>query len=118
MGDKDFTDAIEAREVLYNLLALKAKDIQPQCSYRIGDIEGIQPSAEMLTSLDINPSAASVDIPNSYDAELIEVAIQHSHRKYAFTADNEVHYFRDTTGSDGSASSTFWVNCSDGYTGW
>jgi len=100
-GDKSFAAAIEAREVLYNLLALKAKDMRPRCSFRVGNLECFRPSAEMLTSLDVNPHAVVVDIPPLYDVLPFETALHQGHGEFAFTVDNKVLYFADATECDG-----------------
>lgn len=99
--DPSFSDAIAAREVLYNLLALKAKDLRPRPSFQIGNLECLRPSAEMLTSLDVNPNAPEVDIPPFYDSRPFEAAVSQGHGRYAFTADNEVLYFMDKAEDDG-----------------
>lgn len=99
--DPSFVDAVTAREVLYNLLALKAKDIRPRPSFRMGNLECFRPSAEMLTSIDINPNAPIAELPPFYDARPFEDAIQQGHGQWAFTADNEVLYYADKTGHDG-----------------
>ena len=101
VADPSFTDAMDARDVLYNLLALRARDMQPRRSFRVGNLESIRPSAEMLTSLDVNSSAVPVEIPPLYDAQAFETAVHHGHGKFAFTADNEVLYFADKAGCDG-----------------
>jgi hypothetical protein len=101
VGDPSFTDAIDARDVLYNLLALKTKDIRPRRSFLVGSLEGIRPSAEMLTPLDVNSNATEVEIPPLYDSEPFETALRHNNGKFAFTTDNEVLYFADKAGFDG-----------------
>ena len=99
--DPHFSDATEAREVLYNLLALKAKDMQPRRSFRIGDMECFRPTAEMLMSLKVNPYATRADIPPFYDTELFETAVRQGHGEFAFTADNEVLHFTDKADASG-----------------
>ena len=92
--DPSFTDAMDARDVLYNPSALPTRDMQPRRSFRVGNLESIRPSAEMLTSLDINSNAAPVEIPPLYDAQPFETAVRQGHGKFAFTADNRVLYLQ------------------------
>ena len=94
MVDPSFTDAMDARDVLYNLLALPTRDMQPRRSFRVGNLESIRPSAEMLASLDINSNAAPVEIPPLCDAQPFETAVRQGHGKFAFTADNRVLYLQ------------------------
>ena len=100
MGDT-FTDSMDARDVLYHLLALKAKDMRPRRAFTVGAQESIRPAAEMLTAVEVNPSAPVVDIPPLYEQEPFESALRHGQGKFAFTEDNEVLYFADTASSDG-----------------
>lgn len=92
---------MDARDVLYNLLALKASDMRPRRSFCVRNLESIHPSAEMLTSLDVNSNAAVVKIPPLYDAQPFETSLHQGHGKFTFTADNEVLYFADRAGCDG-----------------
>lgn len=101
IGDPTFETAIQARDVLYNFLALKTKDMRPRRSFRLGNHECLRPSAEMLTSLEVNPDAHIVDIPPLYDAQPFETAIRQSQGQFAFTVDNEVFYFMDRAESNG-----------------
>jgi len=101
VGDPSFVDAIDARDVLYNLLALRTRDMRPRRSFVVGNLESIRPSAEMLTSLEVNANAVPVEIPPLYDAQPFETSVRHGHGKFAFTADNEVLYFADKAGCDG-----------------
>src|ERR1700753_2222474 len=96
-----FETAIDARDVLYNLLALKAKDIRPRRVFLVGNKESIRPSAEMLTAVDVNPAAPVVDIPPLYEQQPFETALRFGQGKFAFTEDNEVLYFADAAGCDG-----------------
>lgn len=57
----------------------------------------------MLTMVDVNPNAPAVQIPTFYDARPFEEAIAHGHGEVPFTADNEVLYFPDKTGTTGGA---------------
>lgn len=98
--DPNFTAAIVARDVLYNLLGLKAKDIHPLRSFHLGTVECFHPSTEMLTSVNVNPNAPVVDIPPFYDTQALEASIHQGHGEYSFTANNEVLYFTDKTGGD------------------
>ena len=100
-NDPTFDAAITAREVLYNLLALKAKDIKPRRSFRIGSFDSFRPAAEMLTFTEVNPNATAAKLPPFYNARPFELAISHGHGEVAFTTDNEVLYFLDKTGHDG-----------------
>ena len=99
--DAHFTAATEAREVLYNLLALRARNILPRPSFCIGNLECFRPSAEMLTSVDINPGAEVTEIPPLYDAQPFLNAIYQGHGEYAFTTDNEVLFFKDKAEPNG-----------------
>ena len=101
VDDPNFADAITTREILYNLLALKAKDIRPRPSFRIGVLDCFRPSAEMLTSVDINPNAPIVELPPFYDVRPFEDAVRQGHGQFAFTADNEVLYYADNAKQDG-----------------
>jgi len=92
---------MDARDVLYNLLALRTKDMRPRRSFRVGNSDSIRPSAEMLTSLDVNSNATPVEIPPLYDAQPFETSLRQGHGKFMFTADNEVLYFADKAGRDG-----------------
>ena len=101
VSDPSFDTAVAAREVLYNFLALKAKDIRPRRSFRVGDLEAFRPTAAMLTAVNINTGATVVDIPPLYDAQPFEAALRHGHGEFAFTTDNEVLYFSDKAQVDG-----------------
>lgn len=113
VGDPSFIDAMDARDVLYNLLALRTRDMRPRPSFRVGNLDSIRPSAEMLTSLDVNPNATPVEIPPLYDAQPFETSLRQGHGKFAFTTDNEVLYFADKAGNDGFVVSWFTTKDSD-----
>ena len=98
--DLSFPAAIMARDVLYNLLGLKAKDICPLRSFCFRTVECFHLSTKMLTLVNINPNTPMVDIPPFYDAQVLEASIHQGHGKFSFTADNEVLYFADKTGGD------------------
>ena len=90
-----FSAAMQARQVLYNFLALRATGVLPPPQFFAGGVECYRPSAETLTSLEKAPDAIAVDIPPLYEQAPYEAAIRTSHGKFAFTADNEVLFFGD-----------------------
>ena len=100
LDDASFTSAVAARDVLYNLLVLKVKNIQSRQVFRVRKSESFQPTAEMLTVVDVNPNAVEGEIPPFYNAQPFEVAIAHAHGEVAFTTDNKVLYFMDRTCED------------------
>ena len=100
VDDPSFSSAIAARDVLYGLLALKARDVRPRRSFHVMKLECLRPSAEMLASLEVNATAPVVAMPPFYDAEPFEAAIRQGNGQFSFTADNEVPYFRDKMESD------------------
>ena len=101
VDDPSFSSAIVARDVLYGLLALKAKSVQPRRSFHVMKLECLRPPAEMLTSLEVNASVPVIAMPPFHDAKPFEVAIRQGNGQFSFTADNEDLYFRDSMESDG-----------------
>lgn len=90
-----FTASLEAKEILYNFLAMRATDVLAPPPFRVGGVECFRPSAAMLTSLDISPDATAVEMPPLYDEAPFEAVLRASHGKYVFSADNEVLFFSD-----------------------
>jgi hypothetical protein len=64
----------------------------------------------MLTSLETNAEAHSVDIPPLYDHMSFDAAIRAGHGKYTFSSDNEVLFFGDEV-TDGGYVDFFGVPC-------
>ena len=55
----------------------------------------------MLTSLEVQPDAATVEFPPLVDQAPFEAAIRARHGRYVFSSDNEVLFFADKEMSDG-----------------
>jgi hypothetical protein len=96
-----FADAVDACQVLYNFLGMRASDVLPQPSFLAGPTRCFRPSATMLTSLETVPDAFAIDLPPLYDHKPLQAAIRAGHGKYTFSADNEVLFFGDEVTSDG-----------------
>jgi hypothetical protein len=105
-----FSAAVEASDVLYNFLALRATDVLPCPKFLAGGMQCFRPSAEMLTSVEMAPDESAVDIPPLYDQKPFEAAIRAGHGNFMFSSDNEVLFFGDqpmANGCDASLSKPY-----------
>jgi hypothetical protein len=96
-----FAEAVDACQVLYNFLGMRASDVVPQPQFLLGSSQCFRPSATMLTSLETVPGAVAIDVPPLYDHKPLQAAIRAGHGKYIFSPDNEVLFFGDEVMSDG-----------------
>jgi hypothetical protein len=86
---------VEASNVLYNFMALRASNVLPRPQFLAGDSECFRPSATMLTALEIFPDATTTEIPPLENIAVYEAAIRAGHGKFAFSTQNEVLFFGD-----------------------
>jgi hypothetical protein len=101
LGEPTFSAAIEATQVLYNFLALRATNVLPQQRFLSEAAQCFRPSATMLTSRETLPDAITVDVPPLYDLKPLEAATRSGHGKYTFSSDNEVLFFGDQVTPNG-----------------
>lgn len=100
-----FAAALDGCEVLYNFMALRASDVLPPPQFLAGGEQCFRPSAEMLTSLEMVPDAAAVEVPPLYDQQPLQAALRAGHGQYVFSADNEVLFFGDELMGNGCVAS-------------
>lgn len=105
MDEPSFAAALDASQVLYNFLALRATDVLPPPQFLAGGSRCFRPSASMLTSVDTAPTVTAVEVPPLYDQKPFEAALRAGHGKYIFSSDNEVQFFGDEVMQDGYAQS-------------
>jgi hypothetical protein len=86
---------VEASNVLYNFMALRASNVLPRSQFFAGESECFRPSATMLTTLDVFPEATSTEIPPLENVVAYEAALRAGHGKYVYSSQNEVLFFGD-----------------------
>jgi len=101
IDEPSFAAALDASQVLYNFLGLRATDVLPPPQFLAGGSQCFRPSASMLTSLDTTPNVTSVTVPPLYDQKPLEAALRAGHGKYVFSSDNEVQFFGDEVMENG-----------------
>lgn len=94
-SDPSFADAMNARNVLCDFMARSVKDKHPPVLLEPGEVGFFNPSATMLTLLNLVPSATAVDIPPFDNYAAFQAAIQVGHGRFLFSSDNEVLIFED-----------------------
>ena len=102
-----FASALEARRTVFDFMAMRATNVLAPPRFLVERLECFRPSATMLTSVETVPDAIATDIPPLENVELFEAAIDASHGKYIYSADNEVLVFGEEFLAECAESTSF-----------